>query len=374
MMRYLVKIADGKSEIIKPELFDKEVTLQEIVKKHPEIIPLEEIDESYDQLLIIGREFNVEKAGSIDLLAIDTTGLLTIIEFKLDKNTDIRKVIAQTIEYAANIWEMSYDVLDKKVQEYFNSNRCDIKELKSKTLVQAVRWHYKKEKKEDDSEFSAEEFIKNVSSNLQKGEFRLIIFCDKVDERTKRAVEYLNLLSRFDIYCASTDEYEDGGKKYFKSTLVTADRTKISKEKKYAGKITFDDFLKTIPNELIETFNHLDGKMKETNGYYVMGTKGFAVYFQVGNEKMRPFAAYPNKIELISENLIEQDINKKTIVIPEDAKEDYEENMSKLNPFQDSFKHPGKYPTYKYSQLKPNELKDYFNFIFEWNKRWFTEG
>lgn len=152
-MGYLVKIADGKSEILKPELFDKEVILQEIVKKHPEIIPLEEIDESYDQLLIIGREFNVEKAGSIDLLAIDTTGLLTIIEFKLDKNTDIRKVVAQTIEYAANIWEMSYDVLDKKVQEYFNSNRCDIKELKSKTLVQAVRWHYKKEKKEDDSEF-----------------------------------------------------------------------------------------------------------------------------------------------------------------------------------------------------------------------------
>lgn len=86
--------------------------------------------------------------------------------------------------------------------------------------------------------------------------------------------------------------------------------------------------------------------MKETNGYYVMGTKGFAVYFQVGTEKMRPFAAYPNKLELISENFIELDINKKTIVIPEDAKKDYEENMSKLNPFQDSFKHPGKYPTY----------------------------
>lgn len=372
-MGYLIKISEGKSEIIKPESFDKEITLQEIVKKHPEIIPLEEIDEEFDPLLIIGREFYLEKAGSIDLLAIDTTGLLTIIEFKLDKNSKMREVVAQTIEYGANVWEMSYDVLDNKVQEYFNSNRCEIKELKNKTLVQAVRWHDKKTKNEDDTEFSAEEFIKNVSSNLQKGEFRLIIFCDKVDARTKRAVEYLNLLSRFDIYCASTDEYEVEGKKFFKSTFVTADRTKISKEKKYAGKITFDDFMKSIPNEFIEVFNFLDEKMKETNGYYVMGTKGFAVYFQIGTEKMRPFAAYPNKVELISENFIEQDINKKTIVVTDDSKRNYEENMSKLNPFQDSFKHPGKYPTYKFSQLKPNELMDYFNFIFEWNNRWFKE-
>jgi len=372
-MGYLVKISEGKSEIIKPESFDKEVTLQEIVKNHPEIIPLEEIDEEFDPLLIIGRELYLEKAGSIDLLAIDTTGLLTIIEFKLDKNSKMREVIAQTIEYGANMWEMSYDILDKKVREFFNSNRCDIKELKGKTLVQAVRWHYKKTKQEDDSEFSAEEFIKNVSRNLQKGEFRLIIFCDKVDDRTKRAVEYLNLLSRFDIYCASTDEYEDEGKKFFKSTFVTADRTKISKEKKYAGKITFDEFLKSIPAELVDIFKFLDEKMKEINGYYVMGIKGFAVYFQVGTEKMRPFAAYPHKLELISENFIEQDINKKTIVIAEDAKKDYEEHISKLNPFQNSFKNPGKYPTYKYNQIKPNELKNYFNFIIEWNKRCLQE-
>ena len=370
-MGNLVKINDDKSEIIKPGSFEKEKILQEIVKKHPEIIPLEEIDENFDPLLIIGREFNLEKAGTIDLLAVDTTGLITIIEFKLDKNTETRRIVAQTIEYAANLWEMSYYELDEKVHEYFNSNRCDIKELKSKTLMQAVRWHYKKLKKEDEMEFSAEEFMKNVSRNLKKGEFRLIIFCDRVDERTERAVEYINLLSSFDIYCASTDKYEVDGKGFFKSRMVTGDKTKASRIKKYAGKITFNDFIESIPNELVDIYHFLGEKMNEINGYYVMGTKGFAVYFLMGNGKMRPFAAYPKRIELISENYIEQNVNKETIVISEDAKKDYQENISKLNQFKNSFKFPGKFPSYKYSQLKPSELKDYFNFVFEWYKKWY---
>jgi len=155
-MGYLVKIGNNKYEVIKPKSFKKEERLQEIVKNNPEIIPLEEIDENFDPLLVIGREFTLESVGSIDLLAIDVTGLISIIEFKLEKNTDIRKVVAQVVEYAANIWEMSYDVLDKKVQNYFNSDRCEIPDLKNKTLVQAVRWHFNKTKKEECVEFFSE--------------------------------------------------------------------------------------------------------------------------------------------------------------------------------------------------------------------------
>ncbi|MFQ6121052.1 MAG: hypothetical protein ACE5KE_14350, partial [Methanosarcinales archaeon] len=226
-MGYLVKIDKDKTEIVIPKFFDKEEILRDIVKKYPEIIPLEEIDENFESLLIIGREFSLAGAGSIDLLAIDASGLITIIELKLERNTDIRKSIAQVIEYAANLWEMSYDVLDKKVQDYFKCQECAIKELKNKTLVQAVRWHFEKTKRDSDEiKFDSEEFIKNVSGNLQKGEFRLIIFCDNVDMRTKRAVEYLNFLSSFDIFCVSTNAYEVDGNFYFKSSIITSDRNK----------------------------------------------------------------------------------------------------------------------------------------------------
>jgi len=31
------------------------------------------------------------------------------------------------------------------------------------------------------------------------------------------------------------------------------------------------------------------------------------------------------------------------------------------------------YPTYKYNQMTPDELKEYFNFIIEWYKKWFMK-
>ena len=372
-MGYLVKINTDKTEIIKPKSFETEKILQEAVKKYPEIIPLEEIDENFDPLLIIGREFSLEGAGSIDLLGIDVSGLITIIEFKLEKNTDIRKIVAQVIEYAANLWEMSYDVLDKKVQGYFNSSSCEIKEIKDKTLVQAVGWHYKNTNKDEALDFSLEEFIKNVSSNLQKGEFRLIIFCDNVDERTKRAVEYLNLLSMFDIYCVSTDAFEVDGKSFFKSSLITIDRKKTSAGRKRAGKISFDDFLNSIPNKYREIYKFFDDIMKGIDGYYSMGTRGFAFYLLLGEHKMRAFEGNPNYIALVSKNYFDKYLNKEELIVREDAIKDYEEKIKNIKPFKDSFKSKGIYPIYKYNRIKPDELKEYFNFIIEWYKKWFTE-
>jgi RecB family endonuclease NucS len=102
-MGYLIKIQNNKAQKLISRAFENEANLQEQVKRYPQIIPLEELDENYKPLLIIGREFPLKNAGSIDLLGIDVDGLITLLEFKLEKNTDMRKVVAQTIEYAANL-------------------------------------------------------------------------------------------------------------------------------------------------------------------------------------------------------------------------------------------------------------------------------
>jgi len=366
IMGFLVKINNDKTEVIKSKSFRKEEDLQEIVKKFPEIIPLEEINEDFDSLLVIGREFSLMGAGSIDLLAIDTSGLITIIEFKLEKNADIRKVVAQVIEYAANLWEMSYFDLDEKVKEYFKSNRCAINALKNKTLVKAVKWHFDRIKKEETADFLPEEFITTVSNNLQNGEFRLIIFCDNVDDRTKRTVEYLNSLSNLDIYCVSTDAFEVEGKQFFKSSLIT----KISKKKKYAGKITFEDFMNSIPQKFQEIYKHLDEKINEVNGYYSWGTKGFAFYLPIKEKKFRPFCAFPDYIELISEKHFAKYVDKETVSVA--ARKDYEERIRNIAPFKSSFKDDRMYPSYKYDKMKPDDLKRYFDLVIDWHKKWFS--
>jgi len=285
----------------------------------------------------------------------------------------MRKVVAQTIEYAANLWGMSYADLDKNVRAYFNSNRCEISELKTKTLGQAVEWHHQTARREDDSEFLLEDFIANVSGNLQKGQFRLIIFCDNADDRIKRAVEYLNELSRFDIYCATTEPYEEEGKLFFKSTFITRDRIGIPGVKQYAGKITFKEFLDSLSaqfNGFIEPYKTFDMKKSEVQGFFSMGTKGFAAYFSVGENKLKLFEGYPDYISLVSKNRFEKKIEA-VIKMPQNSIEDYGNGVSKINAFKSSFLSKGQWASYKYAQIKPSDLTQYFDFIVGWLKKWF---
>jgi hypothetical protein len=59
--------------------------------------------------------------------------------------------------------------------------------------------------------------------------------------------------------------------------------------------------------------------------------------------------------------------------IPENVIKYYEEKIKEIRPFKDSFTSKGVYPIYKYSQLKPEDLKKYFDFIIDWYKKWSME-
>jgi hypothetical protein len=49
-------------------------------------------------------------AGPLDLLAADPQGRLVIVEFKRGtENPDVRKVVAQVLDYGASLWRTSYD-------------------------------------------------------------------------------------------------------------------------------------------------------------------------------------------------------------------------------------------------------------------------
>ena len=70
--------------------------LQELLYKHPSILPVDYLDESYLPLVSIGREI-----ASIDNLFVSQSGLLTVVETKLWRNPEAhRTVVAQILEYA----------------------------------------------------------------------------------------------------------------------------------------------------------------------------------------------------------------------------------------------------------------------------------
>src|SRR5947209_9441331 len=67
------------------------------------------------RLIVLGREVQLG-SGRADLIAIEPSGRLAIIEIKLARNAEARRaVIAQVLAYAAYLWRMEAATLEQEV-------------------------------------------------------------------------------------------------------------------------------------------------------------------------------------------------------------------------------------------------------------------
>jgi hypothetical protein len=73
---------------------------------------------SDDVARVFIREAGLPGSGRTDLVGVDETGSIYIVECKLATNDEIRrKVIGQVFEYAAYLWEWSFEKFDKLFQD-----------------------------------------------------------------------------------------------------------------------------------------------------------------------------------------------------------------------------------------------------------------
>lgn len=80
-----------------------ESRLQELLILNPSLLPSEEVDESWENLIPLGREVSVT-AGAIDNLYITSEGLICLVETKLWRNPEAhRTVVAQILDYAKDL-------------------------------------------------------------------------------------------------------------------------------------------------------------------------------------------------------------------------------------------------------------------------------
>ena len=75
-----------------------EATLQDLLFRFPQVLPIAAIDPSYDRAVPICRELNLP-SGTADALYANNIGRLTLAEFKLWRNPQARReVIGQILE------------------------------------------------------------------------------------------------------------------------------------------------------------------------------------------------------------------------------------------------------------------------------------
>jgi hypothetical protein len=123
-----------------------------------------------DGWLIIGRQVATDSGKFMDLLAIDETGSLIVIELKKDQTP--REVVAQAIDYAAWVQNLTSDRI-ADIFQAFISRYCP--EASGKTLDEAFRERFNVELPEDDLNTS----------------HQIVVVAARLDNSTERIVQYL---------------------------------------------------------------------------------------------------------------------------------------------------------------------------------------
>jgi hypothetical protein len=187
---------NGKNaQRIEKSSFEQEDYLQKYIHENPESLPLYDIKEDI-KLLIVAREFPTN-SGPIDALGFDKDGEVYIIETKLYKNPDKRLVVAQVLDYGASLWNSYGD---------FNEFLSAIDDEINKKFDVSL-----KNKLEEFFVIGSEDvssLVENVKRNLNDGNFRFVVLMDKLHDKLKDLIVFINQNSRFDIFGVELEYYK----------------------------------------------------------------------------------------------------------------------------------------------------------------------
>ena len=157
--------------------------VQNLVFKHPESIPINQIDSTYTELVPICCELSTS-AGYPDILFATKEGRLCIVEAKLWRNPEARrKVVGQILDYAQELAGWGYEDLQRQISRTTGQ--------KGNVLFNLVKARF--------PEIEEAEYIDAVSRALRRGEFLLLILGDGIREGVSAIAEYIDNSGNLDF-------------------------------------------------------------------------------------------------------------------------------------------------------------------------------
>jgi len=213
-MSYIVIKSGNKVEMIGEEDFsaDKdEKYLHKIIEEHPEIV-LKEITER--DVVTLGSHLKLPSGGELDLLLIDSGGNLILVELKKGKGH--REAIAQLLDYASDLQQMSENDLFNSVNVRFQS-------------IEEVYKHFY----ESDEEFPYDDFRRNFLESLtDPNKIQLLLVSYTIGDDTLRLAEWLRKFG-INIFCVEFEYFKSEDKEIFVPKLHGgAEETKRVERKK----------------------------------------------------------------------------------------------------------------------------------------------
>lgn len=280
-----------------------EVELQNLLAESPSLIPVDEIREEVSHFVFAVHEFGLPGSGSTDVLAFNPSGDIAIIECKLATNPESkRKVIGQIFEYAAYLWNMSYEEVDSRVQR-----------LKGKGLWDSVAEVVKEG-------WDEESFRSGVKQSLESGSFILIIAVDEINEDLKRTVRYLNECSKstFSLHALEMRRFQSDDIEILVPHLHgISPRPPESPKKEWTEKRYFDELNKYVEPEVVNTVRELyEWARNIANLQFGRGkrTGSFTLCYLVEGKITSVFTIYTNGVLSLNYGaLLSHNVDEKTL-------------------------------------------------------------
>ena len=163
------------------------------------------------RLTVLGREVRLG-SGSADLLAVESSGRLVIIEVKLAGNAESRRaVVAQVLSYAGYLQGLDIDQLQAQVlAAHLPAGGTVLAAVEAGDQQQAV----------DPAAFTAE-----LARSLAEGSFRLVIVLDSAPDELVQVVGYLqSVTDRIDINLVTVAAYQVGDSQVLVPQRIEPDR------------------------------------------------------------------------------------------------------------------------------------------------------
>lgn len=154
--------------------FPAEEALHSLVEQAPHILPVS----GEQRLVVVGREVQLG-ANWADLVAVEPSGRLAIVEIKLGKNAESRRaVIAQVLTYASFLHGLGRDQVEALLAPH-------LLERGYGSLPEAVSAN------DQEGAFDPQSFSAGLTQCLHDGGFRLVIVLDEAPPELVRLAGYL---------------------------------------------------------------------------------------------------------------------------------------------------------------------------------------
>jgi hypothetical protein len=166
-------------KLLAPDGFPDEDSLHSLVEAAPQLLPLS----GEPLLVVVGREV-VLGAGTADLVAVEPSGRLAIIEIKLKRNSEARRaVVAQVLTYAAHLHGLDPEAVERDVLG------THLRSREYTSLADAVM------KSDQHGSFDPDAFSDGLAVGLSSGRLRLVLVLDEAPEELMSLVGYLEAVA-----------------------------------------------------------------------------------------------------------------------------------------------------------------------------------